>query len=63
MEPPHIPEKGIALLRTLCSLPAHAAKATQLLVELAQTRPRASALHYLSVLLEFCSHATEEVYF
>ena len=54
-----IPDKGVELLKTLCGQVHQAAKGMQLLVELATKRPK--KLLYLSVLLEFCAHSSEEV--
>jgi len=54
-----IPDKGVELLKGLCGQVSHSSKGMQLLMELATNRPR--KLNYLSALLEFCSHANEEV--
>jgi len=59
MEPPKIPNKCLDLLKVLCSQSLHAENGMTLLMDLALNRPR--KLHYLSVLLDFCSHANEEV--
>ena len=59
MEPPVIPDNALDLLKVLSGNILHCEKAMLLLTELTLTRPK--KLHYLSALLEFCSHANEEV--
>lgn len=60
-EPPTIPDRSIDQLKVLCGQAAQANKGMSLLMELTLKRPK--KLHYLSALLEFCSHSDEEVFF
>lgn len=56
-----IPDKGVELLERLCSIESQSSKGMELLKELSSKRTK--KLHYLSILLAFCSHAIEVVSF